>query len=956
MKHARKALIAIGATIAVILAVLLVLPLLFKDRIAARAKTEIAQSIDAQVDWSGMGLTFFRNFPNLTFRLNDFTVRGTGRFQSDTLARVRKFRLVLDLGSVLRNLRQRGPIEVRSVVLNEPALHFIVLEDGTANWDIFKTRDPRARPDSARAFHVALRNFVIDGASLVFDNRQTHAFASLSGLHHKLEGDFTRDLFVLQTETQAEQVTLRFAGIPYLNRTRLDVKSDIEADMRNKKFTFKETGVRLNDLQLGFSGQLAKAGENLALDIRFQAPSHEFRHFLSLVPTIYAKDFQTLQTSGAVGVEGHVSGQYGPNGFPAFAVRAKVVNGQFRYPDLPLPGRNINLDLAIENAGRSMDSTVVNLRRFHAVLGNDPIDASMVLRTPVSDPEVKLNVAGQVDLANLKRTVKLERVNELAGTVAANVSVHTRMSSIDAKRYDRITATGTAALANVTVRSPDFPHPVAIQELKLDLSPRVAQLHSFKGTIGSSDLHLVGTVENLLGFVLRDQDLSGTATLNSRLFDLNEWRSGKDSLAVIPVPPRIDFALTTGIDRLKFGRLEMTDTRGKVRLQNQRITLEDLAMKTLGGTLGLRGYYETLRPDKPTFEVDLAIKEFNIPDAFRALTTVQMLAPVARYAQGTFSTELRLNGALSQKMMPLFEVLTGRGLLRTSTLVLQDFPGMNRLAEALKLQQLKNPTLAATRSSIEIRDGKLFVKPFDVQLGSSTMTVSGWNGIDHSLDYTLALAIPRAALGTEANRLVNDWITKAGSAGLALRTADVVNLGVRLTGSITNPTIKTDLVNTMASAKTAITDAAKQAVDVKAAEVKVRVDSAKLEARRKALAEAERLIRAAEERAAAVRTEAAQLAEKVKKEAELRADSAVARATTPIARTAARALADRARKEAANRADQIVREANKRADDMVAEARRKGALTGDTVTTSVRATTPGVLLRDTSRPDTTHGY
>src|SRR5262245_1496201 len=350
MTPARKALIAIGALIALVLAALLVLPFIFKDKIEARAKTQIAQSIDAQVDWSKMGLTFFRNFPNLTFRLNDFTVRGKGRFERDTLARVRNFRLVLDLGSVLRGLRQRGPFEVRSVVLTEPALHFIVLEDGTDNWDIAKKRDPRAKQDSARAFQVALRNFVIDKASVTFDNRQTHAYAEVSGLHHKLNGDFTRERFLLQTETQADQASLRFAGIPYLNRARLDVKANVDADLANKKFAFKENEVRLNDLQLGFSGQLAKAGENLALDIQFRAPSNEFRHILSLVPAIYAKDFQTLQTSGAVAVEGRITGQYGKTAFPAFALHAKVDNAQFRYPDLPLPARNINLDLAIDNA------------------------------------------------------------------------------------------------------------------------------------------------------------------------------------------------------------------------------------------------------------------------------------------------------------------------------------------------------------------------------------------------------------------------------------------------------------------------------------------------------------------------------------------------------------------------------------------------------------------------------
>jgi hypothetical protein len=941
MKAGRIVLIAIGSLIALFLAALALVPLAFKGQIAARAKTQIDRTVDAHVDWSDLGLSLFRDFPNLTFRLEDFTVRGTGRFERDTLARVRDFRLVLDLGSVLRNMRQRGPIEVRSLTLNEPALRFIVLEDGTANWDIAKTREPKARRDSARAFHVALRNFVIDKASIVFDNRQTHAFASVAGLHHSLDGDFTRDLFVMQTRTQADRVDMRFAGIPYFNRTRLDVKADIEADMANKKFTFKENEVRLNDLRLGFSGQVAKAGENLAIDIKFRAPSDEFRHFLSLVPAVYAKDFQTLQTSGTVGVEGRITGQYGERAFPAFAVHANVVNGKFRYPDLPLPARDINLDLAIDNPGHSVDSTVVNVRRFHAVVGADPIDASMVVRTPVSDPDLTLNVAGKVDLANLKNTVKLERVRELAGTVATNLAVHTRMSSIDTKQYDRISAKGTAALANVTVRSDDFPHPVAIQALDLAITPRLAELRTFRGTIGSSDLQLVGTVENLLGFVLRDQDLRGTATLNSRLFDLNEWRSGKDSMSVIPVPPRIDFTLTTAIDRLRLARLEMTNTRGQVRLKDQRITLDDLSLSTLGGTIGLRGYYETTQRNKPTFQVDLAVKEVNIPDAFRALTTVQMLAPVARYAQGNFSTELRLNGALAQNMLPLFEVLNGNGLLRTSRLTLQDFPGMNRVAEALKLQQLKNPTLQATRSSIEIRDGRLFVKPFDVQVGSSTMTVAGSNGIDQSLDYTLSLAVPRSALGAETNRLVNDWISKAGSAGIALRTANVINLGVQLTGTITNPTIKTGIGNTLESAKTEVVAAARQVVEQKASEVKVRVDSAKLEARRKAQAEADRLLRAAEERATTIRTEAAQLAEKVKKEADLRADSAVARATTPIARTAARALADRARREAASRADQIVREANKRADDLVAEARRKGAaLTGDTtMNRSARADT-----------------
>ena len=43
----------------------------------------------------------------------------------------------------------------------------------------------------------------------------------------------------------------------------------------------------------------------------------------------------------------------------------------------------------------------------------------------------------------------------------------------------------------------------------------------------------------------------------------------------------------------------------------------------------------------------------DIPAAFQAFTTVQMLAPVAKYAVGTVTTDLHLNGALGKNMMPL---------------------------------------------------------------------------------------------------------------------------------------------------------------------------------------------------------------------------------------------------------------------------------------------------------------
>src|SRR5919109_3647185 len=135
----RRTLTILGALVALVIALLLVLPLLFRDQIAARAKAATNRSVNARVDWRDAGLTFFRHFPNLTLRLDDLTVINRGRFEGDTLAAVRHLGVVLDLGSVMSYALRGKPIVVRGVELDQPRLSLIALEDGVSNWSITDT-------------------------------------------------------------------------------------------------------------------------------------------------------------------------------------------------------------------------------------------------------------------------------------------------------------------------------------------------------------------------------------------------------------------------------------------------------------------------------------------------------------------------------------------------------------------------------------------------------------------------------------------------------------------------------------------------------------------------------------------------------------------------------------------------------------------------------------------------
>ncbi len=402
--------------------------------------------------------------------------------------------------------------------------------------------------------------------------------------------------------------------------------------------------------------------------------------------------------------------------------------------------------------------------------------------------------------------------------------------------------------------------------------------------------------------MFRDDTLSGTATVKSNHFDLDEWRSGEGELEIIPVPANIDFALNATVNELTYDKLKMANARGRVRIKNQRATLEDFRMNTLGGQLAVSGFYETVNVAKPTFDVGLKMIKVNIPSAFEAFTTVQMLAPVAKYATGQVTTDVNLNGALGKDMMPLFNALSGKGTLQTSNVALQNFPAMEKIVDVTKLGILENPTMQAIKTAFQIKDGRLVLQPFNVKIGGMTMNVAGSNGIDQSLEYTLKLQVPKSLLGGGANQAIASLASKTG---VDLSSASLIPLGIQLGGKVTDPIVKADVGSLTTSVAQGAQEAVKKTVEQKVDTVAMRV------------------VREAERQAAAIRTEAESLAAKIKLAGNQQADALTEKAgSDPLAAAGAKLAADQLRQESDQKAERIVSEASKRADSLIAQARR----------------------------------
>ena len=126
--------------------------------------------------------------------------------------------------------------------MDQAKIKALVLKDGKANWDIAKpSADSSATPDEpASSFKIGLNKYELINTGIIYDDRSLDFRMELEGMNHEGKGDFTEDLFVLQTRSDVKFLSLWYGGVKYISRATALLKADLDMDMPNFKFTFKE--------------------------------------------------------------------------------------------------------------------------------------------------------------------------------------------------------------------------------------------------------------------------------------------------------------------------------------------------------------------------------------------------------------------------------------------------------------------------------------------------------------------------------------------------------------------------------------------------------------------------------------------------------------------------------------------------------------------------------------------
>lgn len=938
-KIIKKTLKWTGISLLLIIILLIIIPIIYKEEIKEMVIKEVNKSLKAELSVGDFDLTFISTFPNMTFELTDTKLQGLDEFKDVTLANIKMVQAHVGFWDVVTG----DKIKVNEVHIVDPTFDVRVLQNGIANYDIVKEEDEMTPEEVAEPsnFALSLKEYSITNGTINYKDEVSDMHASIVNLNHTGSGDLTSDIIDFKTNTTMDKLSFDMDGVSYFTEVKTDMVINLLMEFTEKtsKFTLKENEIKLNALAFSIDGFYEMLENKDNMDLKLDASKASFKDFLSLIPTFYHSGYESMVTSGSLALDAKVKGDLDEKNMPSWDANLVVGGASIKYPGLPGKITNIQVKAGSKfPGGDNLDKMTVDVPKFHANLSKNTIDANLILRNIMSDPFIQSKIVANINLATLKDFVPMEEGEAYSGILDADINIKGRMSSLEKEDFEAFTAEGNLILSKMNYKSKSLPDDVNIERMKFTFSPKNLSLDELNATMGKSDFAVNGKIDNYFGYFLRDEILKGDFNFNSNNLDLDQLmpasetstaetattETASSSEETLLIPNNVDFRLNTNIKNVKYNGLDIKNVTGGVALKEEVATLDNLTMNTMGGTVGLKGNYNTKNHSKPKMDIGFSLKDVDINQLASTFLTIEKLAPITKHAFGDISADFNMNTDLTSSFEPILSSIDCLGALSSNQISVKGFKNLEKIESVTKLKNLSNQTINNFKTKFKIKDGKVSVTPFDVKLGKIGTEVSGFTTLDSQMDYDLKMNVPKDQIPAGIISEVEKALKQVNALVPQIKLAELpafIPVKVKMIGDVKNPKITTDFKESIMKLTGNLKDNIKETIkDTITSVINDGVDKAKAEIEK----QKQKIMADAQKQADKVIAEGDKAAEAARVEGYKQADELVkAAGSNPIKKKIAEEAAKKAKAETDKQVEKTKAAARKQADGIMDKAREE---------------------------------
>ncbi|MFT3681661.1 MAG: AsmA family protein [Ferruginibacter sp.] len=397
-----------GISIASLLLLLYLLPILFPGTIGEKVKNWANSSLDGEVNFSKLRLSFFHHFPSFTVSLHDFSLKGSAPYKKDTLVAADE----IAFGINLKNLIFDKKIHIDKIFVSDADMHIMVNEKGEANYNVYKSSAAAANNSDTASTAMKLEKISIDNSHLIYDDKSTGILIDAKGFNYEGNGDLSKSIFDLYSRIKIDSTDFYYEGEPYLKNKKLRAKLVTKINTTSLAFFFEKNDLRINKLPVDFTGKFDFLKNGYDLDFTAKSINSDLDDFVTALPPQYVTWQKNTTIKGTTDLLLTLKGQYiaSTNTMPELAYNMKIRDGYIKYDGAPAPASNLFFNFETKLPSLNPDSLLVKVDSLFFNVDKDYFSA-VVNTKGLANPTINARINTAMDLEKLDKAIGLQNVD-----------------------------------------------------------------------------------------------------------------------------------------------------------------------------------------------------------------------------------------------------------------------------------------------------------------------------------------------------------------------------------------------------------------------------------------------------------------------------------------------------------------------------------------------------------------
>lgn len=438
--------------------------------------------------------------------------------------------------------------------------------------------------------------------------------------------------------------------------------------------------------------------------------------------------------------------------FPITKGHFEIKNGLIQTAYYPKPIQNINLKANLNSTTGDFKDASFVLSPANFTFEGEPFNLNASFKN-FDDINYDVKAKGTLNVARIYKVFSQKGL-DVDGFIKANLSLAGKQSDASNGRIGNLKNSGTLEVKNIKTTSDYLAKPFLIENGLFTFNQDKMNFSNFNGKYGTSDISMNGNLENVINFVLSEnQILKGSFNLTSNFLNINEFiptttyetdeEAEKTEVSgVVEIPTNLNVAIQTNAAKTQYDDVTIENLRGNILIQNGILKLSNGTLGIIGATAKMDAMYKNEGTQKAYFDYRINASEFDIKRAYNEIKMFREIVTAAESAEGIVGLNYSIKGVLNNQMEPVMPSLEGSGTLSVKKVKMKGFKLLNVVSSKTENPDIKDPDISAVNIKTTIKNNIVTIERFKFKVAGFRLRFEGETSLDGKLNLKMRVGLP----------------------------------------------------------------------------------------------------------------------------------------------------------------------------------------------------------------------